>query len=175
MPSRENLSLLPLPEEKERSWQPDAWMPRHNLAVQLHALGHTNKEIALITGYTENRVSIIINDPRAREIIQDTLASISGNITDLHTRLKIHAVEALDEIVNELRHSRDERVKQKAAFGLLDRAGYTPVHKQVIIGASISEVVAKRMEAAQAKLEAIDAEYLVVEADTNGDSGQSHS
>ena len=35
----------------------------------------------------------------------------------------------MDEIVEELRTSRNEKVRQTAAFGLLDRAGYTPVRE----------------------------------------------
>lgn len=161
MPSRHNVALATL-EEKVKPWQPESWVPRHNLVVQLHALGFPNKEIAEITNYTESRVSQIINDPRAKLVVQETLETISGNITDLHTRLKVHAVEALDEIVTELRHSRDERIRQKAAFGLLDRAGYTPVHKQIVVGGSIGDEVAGRIERAHAKLDAIDAEYDII-------------
>jgi hypothetical protein len=173
MPNQQNTSLLPIEEsrfEGRRPWQTDAWLPRHNLVCQLHAIGMKNKEIAAATGYAETKVSVIINDPRARVVIQRTLEHMASNISDLHTRLKVHATEALDEIVAELRESKDERIRQKAAFGILDRAGYTPVNKQLIIAGSMDERVASRMEKAMEKMEAIEAEYEVVEFEEQEDS-----
>lgn len=169
MPSQLGTSLLPVPGRKEKTWQTDAWLPRHNLVCQLHAIGMKNTEISEITGYTQSKVSIIINDPRAKIVIQQALENMAGNIADLHTRLKVHAVEALDEIVEELRLSKDERIRQKAAFGLLDRAGYTPVNKQLIISGQITESIADRMEKAMDKMDAIDAEYEIIEPEEQGD------
>lgn len=46
------------------------WKPRHDIVVALHCSGDTNIEIAEKTGYTEVRVSQILNDPQARERIR---------------------------------------------------------------------------------------------------------
>lgn len=150
---------------KDKPWQPDSWLPRHSLVCQMHAAGLKNNEIAAATGYTESKVSTILNDPRAQEVIQAALQTMSKNIMDLHTRLKVHAVEALDEIVDELRSSENEKVRQKAAFGLLDRAGYTPVKKQIVMGGQIPKDLAERVERNLDKQDSIDAEYSMLETE----------
>lgn len=146
-----------LPElDKVRSWQPENWGPRHRIVCQMIAAGFRNKEIAEALGYTEARVSQIRCDPRAHLDVTEFQQRMGDNIIDLNVRLKAHAVEALDEIVDELRNAEDPRIRQKAAFGILDRAGYTPINKSVVLGAQIDARVAERMERTLNEFDAVD-------------------
>lgn len=112
--------------------EPEVWSPRHALVCRLIGAGLTNKEVALATGFSEVRVSELKNDPRAKRFILEASKRVADNILDLNSKLKHHAYEALEEIVDQLRESRDEKVRQKAAFGILDRAGYTPLQRHQI-------------------------------------------
>lgn len=115
----------------EKPWQPEKWNPRHTMVVLLHLSGSTNKEIEEHTGYSYGKVSQILNDPRAAVIVQQHLGQMNEAIFDVGLRMKMLAHEALDEIVDEMRSDPKSAVRQKAAFGILDRAGYTPVHKNM--------------------------------------------
>lgn len=155
----------------EKSYAPDKWTARHRLICQLHTIGWSNKEIAERLGMSDGRISTILSDPRAQLDITAAVASVADNIVDLHTRIKAHAVEALDEIVDEIRNSTDEKVRQRAAFGILDRAGYTPVQKHMSVAPELPMDVAERVKAAIA--ESIDdveeVEYEVVQPGTEGE------
>lgn len=132
----------------DKAWSPDKWTPRHRIVVALHLGGDKNREIAEKLGLSEGRVSIILNDPRAVHEIERMSRQVADRTVDTHLRLRLYANEALDEIVEELRTSRSEKIRQKAAFGLLDRAGFTPIKGEKEESAPLlpSEVV-ERMEA----------------------------
>jgi hypothetical protein len=93
----------------------------------LHMTGSRNDEIADITGFSYGRVSQILNDERALLIIQANSGRVADALMDVRERLKLYSHEALDEIVDEMRTAPDPKIRQKAAFGVLDRAGYSPV------------------------------------------------
>ena len=113
----------------QKPWEPDVWSPRHVMVCRLHAASLSHEEIALATGFSKNKVSIILCDDRAKRFIVEHVARMADATTDLHQRIQLHAVEALNEIVDQMRNAGKDFVRQKAAFGLLDRAGYTPVQK----------------------------------------------
>jgi len=113
----------------DKAWSPDKWNPRHRLIVALHLAGDKNKEIARKLKLSQSHVSLILSDPRAIYEIENLAQSVADRTVDTALRLKLYANEALDEIVEEIRTSRNEKVRQTAAFGLLDRAGYTPVRE----------------------------------------------
>ena len=113
----------------EKEWSPEKWNPRHRLIVALHLAGDKGREIAEKLGVSESHISLILNDPRAIYEIENLAQSVADRTVDTALRIKLYANEALDEIVEELRSSRNEKVRQTAAFGLLDRAGYTPVRE----------------------------------------------
>lgn len=156
--------LLPN-QHRQKPYQPLHWGPQHRLIVQLQVMGFKGSEIADMLDLTPTRVSTILNDDRAvieREKAMDSLAS---NMTDLNQKIKIYAVEALDEVVDEMRHSKDEKVRQRASFGILDRAGYTPVQKHQKIEPEVPADMADKMLTAMAEVKnsTIDVEYEIVE------------
>lgn len=156
--------LLPS-EGPGKYYQPVNWGPQHRMAVRLQVMGFKNKEIAQSLSLTESRVSIILNDDRAIAEREKAMDDIASNMLDLNKKLKVHAVEALEEVVDEMRHSKDERIRQRASFGILDRAGYTPVQKHQKIEPELPADMASRMEQAMAHEGAIDADYEVVDED----------
>lgn len=151
----------------QRSYQPEKWTAKHRMMARLSAVGYKNREIAKMLDLSESHVSVILSDPRAQIDIADAVENVSDNIIDLHTRMKAHAVEALDEIVDEVRHSKDEKVRQRAAFGILDRAGYTPIQKHMEVKPELPPNVADRVETAIREVsdEVHDAEYEYIHED----------
>lgn len=139
---------------------------------RLSAVGYKNHEIAEMLGLSQGHISVVLSDPRAQIDIADAVDRVSDNIVDLHTRIKAHAVEALDDIVHTLRHSKDEKLRTKVGFGILDRAGYTPIQKHMEVKPELPTNVADRVESAMREVadEVHDAEYEYVHEDY--DSGE---
>jgi hypothetical protein len=150
----------------EKSYQPDKWTARHRLICQLSTM-YKNREIAQMLNVSEGHVSVVLSDPRAHVDVQAAVVSISGNIVDLHDRIKAHAVEALDDVVYTLRNSKDEKLRTKIGFGLLDRAGYTPVQKHMSVAPELPADMADRIEAVTSELDntVVEAEYEYVHED----------
>lgn len=114
--------------------------PRHKIAVMLHESGMTNGEIAKALGYTESRVSIILNaqHPELRKIRTEFGSQVADRIRDVSTRLKLYAPEMLDVMVH---HARDKaghpELSQKSAKELLHMAGFSPVKKVAELHANV--------------------------------------
>lgn len=157
----------------EKTWHTAAWGPRHRLVVMLHSVGRSNGEIAELTGYTKQTVSNVLNDPRAAYEMQDLAERVAEVAIDPAVRLSLLSNEALDEIVEEMRTARDPRVRQKAAFGILDRAGYAPAKKDEARAApTLPADVIERMEETTKELVSYDVDYKIVEPvpSENGDA-----
>lgn len=154
-----------LPElSRDKSWQPEKWGPRHRLAVALHLGGAKNYEIGEKLDWSPQYVSVILNDKRAIYEIEALAQSVADRTVDTQLRIKLYANEALDEIVEELRSSRNEKVRQTAAFGLLDRAGYTPVRDvREEAPPMLPEEVVQRMEETTKELVEYQGVYREVE------------
>lgn len=151
---------------KRRSYEPETWSPKHEMVARLHGVGIPNKKIASLLGLTESRVSIILNDARARPAVEDTLEAHKRQMESLHGRLAAGAGHALDVIEDQIQNDElDARVRQKASFGWLDRAGYTPVQKQIVLGGNIPpDALAGVMDALKVS-EALEISYDVPLAD----------
>lgn len=110
----------------------EKWAARHVLICRMHAAGLKNKEIAEALNITEQYISHVINDPRAPAFVREAVEAMMGNIIDLNAQLKAYSQEALEEIIDQMRSSQSDKIRQTAAFGILDRAGYTPVQRHTI-------------------------------------------
>lgn len=153
-----SLSSMPSPDllpalSGERYYDPEAWGPRHRLCVHLHACSWKGTEISAHMNVSQSWVSRTLGDIRATYEVQDMAAAISERVTDVAVRISLHTNEALDEIIEEMRTCSDVRVRQKAAFGILDRGGFTPATKAVEAAPPVlPEEVVDRMEAATKEL-----------------------
>lgn len=155
----------------QKSYQPEKWTARHRMIAKLSAVGFKNNEIAKMMDMTPGRVSVILSDQRAAIDIEEAVTAVSDNIIDLHDRMKAYAYEALDEIIWEVRECTDVKVRQRAAFGILDRAGYTPVQKHMEVAPELPADVATRVEKAIAEVEdeTVEAEYEFIEDEFDPD------
>ncbi len=156
----------------DKYWSPAKWKPRHRLIIALHCGGDGNKEIEEKLGLSANTVSAILNDPRAVYEIEHLAKSLADHVVDAGVRLKLYANEALDEIVEEMRTAKNVQVRQRAAFGILDRAGFTAVTKERETTAPLlPEDVVERMEKATRELIEYDGVYTEVEPQQAVDDG----
>ena len=145
-------------------YAPDVFDSRHIQVAKLCAAGMKNHEIATMMGYTKERVSVIRNDPRAQEIIQETRRTITDKIDNVALRLEHLSGEALDKVVDIMRFSDDENAAQRSAFSILDRAGYGKIDKRLEASAAISpEAAEKLLMASESARHIVDADYTIDE------------
>lgn len=158
------VDLLPQ-MQGDKDWSPEKWSPRHRLIVALHLGGDKNNEIAEKLGVSQSHVSVVLNDPRAVHEIQRMSQVVADRTLDTSLRLKLYANEALDEIVEEMRTARSEKVRQTAAFGILDRAGFTPVkqNERDETAPELPAEVVDRMEATTKEIIQYEGRYENVE------------
>lgn len=108
--------------------------PRHRMVVMLAEAGWTNKQIAESTGYTESRVSIILNakHPELLRVRAEFASKVADTIDDTANRLKLYANEMLDTMVYHARQKEAQPQNSRmAARDILHMAGYSPVRRQV--------------------------------------------
>lgn len=168
--------LLPaLAPEKE--YQPEKWSSLHRYIVLLEVAGKRPGEIAEITGLSNSRVSVILNDKRA-ELDRISLgSSLADRLVDLNAKLSLYAHEALEVIVDEMRDLTNRaELRVKAGFGILDRAGYTPSSKdESQPPPQIPEEIATRMEVVSRELQEHEFRYRFVDPkmkEIEGDGGE---
>lgn len=142
------------------------WKPRHDFVVALDASGYKREQICRLTDYSYERVSVILSDPRAKEVRKKYATQLLERLDSIHDKLSILAHEALDELVDEMREAEDIRVRQKASLAILDRAGYTPVNKNLNVSTTVmAPETASRMEEALRESREVEASYKVVKSE----------
>lgn len=108
--------------------------PRHRIAVMLHETGWKSKDIARALGYTEARVSVVLNSHNlALQDFKAKFASqVADNVHDTQSRIKLYANEMLDVLVGHARNTKDAANSRLAARDILFMAGFTPVKKELV-------------------------------------------
>lgn len=152
---------FPAEREDLESYQPKRFNSRHRAVCILLAQGFRNAEIAEITGYSESRVSTIKNDPRAAAVIVEAEQEFMSSLGDVASKIEALAHEAVDAAADVMRETRDDAVKLRGAFGLMDRAGYGKIQKNMNLNADLSPE-ALRLLIAEEKTDvkgAIEADY----------------
>ena len=147
-------------------WHPKKLGPRHLVILQAHAAGLKNIEICRILRLSESRVSTIINDPRAPEYIEQFCSRTADGMRDVFERIRLYANEALTLVMEQMRdEGEDPNLRQRAAFSVLDRGGYSKIEKKLVAHAEVSEKAADRIAGALVEArrigETIEAEYTV--------------
>lgn len=106
---------------------------RHKIVVMLAVCGLKNNEIAASLGYTQGRVSIILNSkhPELLAVREAAIERVAHSTADLTAQIRLAAPKALEKMVG-LLNSSDEKIVRVAARDILDRAGYSPVKKSLI-------------------------------------------
>jgi len=153
-----------LPEAiPEKSYQPCKWTGAHRRIGALEMAGCKPGEIAGLTESSISHVSVILNDRRADLDRREFARRVVEEVQDVQLKIALHADEALDEIIDEMRNEESPQVRQKAAFGILDRAGYTAVQKSVALKAELPEELLRSMGGVLEEMQEITAEYVVLE------------
>lgn len=115
-----------------RAQSPKRIRPAHRMIAMLAESGMKQKEIALATGYTETRVSVILRShhPELQEIRAGFAAQVADNIRDPAMRMALVANEMVDVMVfHARRKAEDPALSQRSAKELLHMAGFSPVKK----------------------------------------------
>lgn len=137
----------------EKAYQPEKWTSLHRYIVLLEIAGKKPGEIAQIMDMSNGRISVILGDRRAELDRIDIGSSIAGRMTDIHTKLELYAHESLEVIVEEMRDFNNKaELRVKAGFGILDRAGFTPLNKEFIPQTELPLEIAERMETVSLEL-----------------------
>lgn len=122
--------------DPQKPWQPKQYKPRQEQVVRLHLAGLKNNEICSVLGYSASRVSVLLTDDRAQEVISqnrgDLLRDMSRGVKDV---IVSHAQEAIEKVAFLMKNAESERVQQTSAFDILDRAGHKP--KEVSLSAQL--------------------------------------
>lgn len=124
------IDLLPQ-LDGEKYYQPKKWTMKHRQCVALHLAGWTNNEIAEALEWTPAKVSITVNDPRADYERENALAPIADVSVSVTQKLEEASHEAFERAIEVMREATKEDTALKAAFGLLDRAGFTPIKREL--------------------------------------------
>jgi predicted transcriptional regulator len=132
---------------------------RHRMVVMLAVCGWTNQEIATAMHYTPSRVSIILSSkhPELLHLRQQTLERVANSTVDLTAKIRLAAPAALERMID-IVQSVDEAQARLAARDILDRAGYSPVKKQLTVEAQLpvdqlSDVLGRIQEANEVVLQ----------------------
>lgn len=127
---------------------------RHKMVMFLHCSGWKNNDIARAMGYTANQISIIINSQHPellalKDRAQDMVASAT---TDVLLRFRQESAKSVETLVQVRDQTADLGQRRLAARDILDRAGYSPVRKQINFNTAIPveklEQIVERVEEA---------------------------
>ncbi len=152
-----------------KPWEPKELSDRHLHAIALAASGMKNNAIAALLDMSESRVSVILNDPRSRQIrAQLSSDFVSKLMTDTREVIQGHALEAVHTVVDLMRNAESERVRQTSAFDILDRAGFKPVERSITAKVELPDGAAQTFREAVSELREHDEREIEMVEDSSG-------
>ena len=127
--------------------RPGRIRPRHRIAVMLQEAGWRVRDIAAALGYSEPRVSIILNShhPSLMAVRAHFASEIADRAKDLNARFMLYGHEMLDILVKHAKNweGRPE-LSRLAARDILHMAGFTPVKRQITLEGKLPEAEIQR-------------------------------
>lgn len=127
---------------------------RHRNLARLLALGKTNEECSIITGYTESHISILKSDPAMSGLIRHYSEEVDIVYTQTNEKIAQLAGMAVDVLQDRLEDP--EKVEKMSEGQLLeiakfatDRSGNGPAMKSEV---NVTVGVADRLEAARKRI-----------------------
>lgn len=114
-----------VPSEGKSPTIQSLWPHHRSMARALVAAGLTPSQLADAYGFSKGQITRIINSPMFKlemSRIEEKAEEIACDIREDIKKLAVRAVEVLDDQLNKV--GIPENVKQRAAFDVLDRAGY---------------------------------------------------
>ncbi len=116
-----------LPRDRAlKYYEPAKLNPRHISVIMMRAVGYRQNRIAELSGFDQERVSIILNHPDSRSILAAILTANAKTAVNIAATVQAHAPKML-EIVRGVAENRVEKThdRLKAAFKWLDMYGDT--------------------------------------------------
>jgi transcriptional regulator len=115
-----------------KSYEPDYIDERHLQAIMMRASGLQQSVIANFMGWTDAWTSIVLNHPDSQYILTKMVSYAADEVLDIQERIKAHAGEALDKVVEVMRNTQDQRLASANAFEILKMAGHGAVEKKEV-------------------------------------------
>lgn len=122
-----------VPEIETKDWAKgfqDKIEPQHIPFFLMRVQGYTLKEISQMTQVSVATVKRKLASPAGQELLRELYAEagmVPGEITGAFQDAAMDAVEIVVDLAH---HAEKEETRLKAAFSILDRAGYGAVKKQ---------------------------------------------
>lgn len=130
-------------------------LSHHKLARAL-AMGHTQAEASLLTGYSISRISSLTSDPAFAELLAHYTEKLEEVYVNFNERMADFAIDVLDELQERL-ETNPNAISTKDLNELIkttaDRGGHSPVHKTesktITISATELERIKQEVETKQ--------------------------
>lgn len=110
------------------------------MVVSMHLAGFKDVEIARELGYTPMRVAIILRsqNPELLKHREEVASRVSQHLGDLVLRFRAESAKSLDTLI-EIRDKADAPASERrlSALAILDRAGYSPVKKNINLDSNV--------------------------------------
>lgn len=134
------------------------------MCVALSMAGWTNNEICEEMDWTPAKVSVTLNDPRAEHERKNALAPIADVSLTVSQKLEEASHDAFEKAKEVMENATKDDVALKAAFGLLDRAGFTPIKRELKIEGEIpaDPEILEAMRKTLQETQSISAKYKIL-------------
>lgn len=150
------------------------WEPRRFSVVNINtilmlAAGWRGTEVARSLGLERGRVSTIKNHPYGRKLLRALLPESVKSTLDVRARIKGYASDLLERLYEYGMSTEDPNVVARIGFGMMDRAGYSPVQKvdqrhrhELVLSEKVADRLATAMEHSQRarEIQTVDCEVL---------------
>lgn len=123
---------------------------KHHALARAIASGMTQGDAAIVAGYSQCRVSILMGDPTFQELVAFYRRDIDGAYRDMHHMLSALGQDAVEELHERLEEAPDDfsnSMLLEIATKMADRTGYGPSSQTTNVNLNVG--VADRMEAAR--------------------------
>jgi hypothetical protein len=134
----------------------------HHMAARLLAEGRREFEVAAITGYTPQRITLLKSDPAFANLVSEYKNELQAKYLNVHERLANLGVAITDEFLERLENAPEsipESELREWAKLALDRGGYGPkstrdvnVRSESAVLHLVEQIKAERQETTQVKL-----------------------
>lgn len=125
---------------------------RHRSLARLIAMGTPYGEAALITGYVQSSVSILMTDPTFQDLVEFYRKDSERRCLDLHEKMSANALDASD-ILHERMVDDPDRIPTSQIIEIIkmgaDRTGFGPKTTQTV---NVNVNLAERLEAARKRV-----------------------
>lgn len=126
---------------------------RHHALARNLAGGMSSGEAGLVAGYCGSRVSILLDDPAFKELVQFYRRDVNAQYRDMHQRLSGLALDAAEVLADRLEDAPDDistgQLMDLVKLGA-DRTGFGPQSSSTNVNVNVG--IASRLDAARQRV-----------------------